>query len=94
MIHYNQQKAIFHLQGPTYSYLLGVQDGVLMQWYWGGRLPNDAVEGLIESRGEGASFDTAFSRQPVAVPTQERGYMGQRALSVRNSEGDDVLSLR
>ncbi len=94
MIQFNESKMLFHLQGPTYSYLLGVKNGVLMQYYWGGRLPNDAVEGLIENRGEAASFDTPHSRQPVVVPTQEKGYFGQRAVSVRNPEGDDVLSLR
>ena len=94
MIQYNESKMIFHLQGPTYSYLMGVRDGVLMQYYWGGRLPDDTVEGLIECRGEAASFDTPHSRQPVVVPTQEKGYFGQRAVSVRNPEGDDVLSLR
>ena len=94
MIHYNGDKAVFHLQGPTYSCLLGVRDGVLLQWYWGGRLPDDSVEGLLKCRGEGASFDSAFSRLPLAVPTQEKGYMGQRTISVRNAAGDDVLSLR
>jgi len=94
MIHYNAQNAVFHLQGPGYSCLLGVQDGILMQWYWGSRLPNDAIDGLIEKRGDGASFDSAHSRKPLVLPTQEKGYFGQRALSVRNLEGDDVLSLR
>jgi len=94
MICYNESKAIFHLQGPTYSYLLGVKGGLLTQLYWGGRLPGDAIEGLVENRHEGASFDSAHSRQPLVAPTQEKGYFGQRAISVRNSEGDDVLSLR
>ena len=94
MIRYNESKMLFHLQGPTYSYLMGVRNGVLMQYYWGGRLPNDEIEGLIECRGEAASFDTSHSRQPLVVPTQEKGYFGQRALNVVNPEGDDVLSLR
>ena len=94
MICYNEQKNLFHLQGPTYSYLLSVKDGVLMQLYWGSRLPNDDVEGLVFYPGEAASFDTPHSRQPVQVPTHEKGYMGQRAVVVRNPEGDDVLSLR
>ena len=94
MIQFHESSMRFHLQGPSYSYLLGVNNGVLMQYYWGGRLPCDAVEGLLENRGEAASFDTAFSRQPVVVPTQEKGYFGQRAISVSNPEGDDVLSLR
>ena len=94
MIQFNESKMLFHLQGPTYSYLLGVKDGVLLQFYWGSRLPNDEVEGLIRLRGEAASFDSAHSRLPVVIPTQEKGYFGQRAISVRNPEGDDVLSLR
>ena len=52
MISYNPQKAIFHLQGPTYSYLLGAKDGLLMHLYWGGALPCDAIDGLVEYRGE------------------------------------------
>ena len=94
MIFFNEQKALFHLQGPSYSCILALKDDVLMQLYWGGRLPNDAIEGLIHYRGDGASFDSAFSRLPVAVPAQEKGYFGQRAVNVRNPEGDDVLSLR
>lgn len=94
MICYNEQNRMFHLQGPTYSYLLGVKDGVLMQYHWGAKLPSDTVCGLIENRGDGASFDSAFSRQPLVLPTQEKGYMGQRALNIINPEGDDVLSLR
>ena len=47
MIHYNGDKAVFHLQGPTYSCLLGVCDGVLLQWYWGARLPDDTADGLL-----------------------------------------------
>ena len=94
MISYNQQTGLFHLQGPTYSYLMQVKDGVLMHLYWGSRLPDAQVDGLIFYPGEGASFDSAHSRQPVQVPTQEKGYFGQRALNVRNPEGDDVLSLR
>ena len=94
MIHANESKQRFHLQGPSYSYLLQVRDGVLLQLYWGKRLPNDQIDGLIDIQGEGASFDSAHSRLPVAVPAQEKGYFGQRAINVRNPEGDDVLSLR
>ena len=94
MIFYNAQKSLFHLQGPSCSCILGLKDGVLVQLYWGGRLPNDALDGLIHYRSDGASFDSAFSRLPVAVPAQEKGYFGQRAINVRNAEGDDVLSLR
>ena len=32
MIQYNESKMLFHLQGPTYSYLLGVKNGVLLQY--------------------------------------------------------------
>ncbi len=94
MIVYNAQTSVFHLQGPTYSYLLALKDDILLQLYWGPRLPDDTLEGLIETRGEGASFDSAHSRKPLVVPTQEKGYFGQRALNVLNPEGDDVLSLR
>ena len=94
MIFYDSKTALFHLQGPSYSYLMQVKDGVLMHLYWGGRLPDAQVDGLIFYPNEGASFDSAHSRRPVQVPTQEKGYFGQRALNVRNPEGDDVLSLR
>ncbi len=94
MIHYSEAQMLFHLQGPTYSYLMQVKDGMLMHLYWGSRLPDAQVEGLIFYPNEGASFDSAHSRRPVQVPTQEKGYFGQRALNVRNPEGDDVLSLR
>ena len=47
MICYNEQTNLFHLQGPTYSYLLHLKDGVLMHLYWGNRLPSDQVDGLV-----------------------------------------------
>ena len=35
MITYQEKSRVFHLQGKTYSYFIGVQDGVLTHLYWG-----------------------------------------------------------
>ena len=39
MITYQEKNRVFHLQGRTYSYFIGVQDGVLTHLYWGARVP-------------------------------------------------------
>ena len=94
MIICDRERLIFHLQGPSYSYILGVYDGILMHMYWGGKIPADNHTDLFVLPGEGASFDPAYGRYPREVLTQEKGYFGQRSLSLVNSQGDDVLSLR
>ena len=94
MIRLNQQTHTFHLRGQGYSYLMRLQDGVLLHLYWGAALPDEAPVWLFPVPGEGASFDSGYSRLPCEVPTQERGYFGMRALNVINPAGDDVLSLR
>ncbi|MBQ4075162.1 MAG: alpha-galactosidase [Clostridia bacterium] len=94
MIFFDQQRMVFHLQGPSYSYVLGVRDGVLLHLYWGKKIPVENPWPLMAFQGDAASFDLAFSRLPLEVPTQERGYFGGRALGIINSQGDDVVSLR
>jgi len=94
MIHYDDGSRLFHLQGPTYSYLMKVEDGVLLNRYYGKKLPVAEETGLFVLPREGASFDSAYSRYPLEVPTQEKGYYGQKALSIVNAKGDDVLALR
>ncbi|MBP3540748.1 MAG: alpha-galactosidase [Clostridia bacterium] len=94
MISFQEQEKIFHLQGNTYSYILCVKDGMLMHMYWGKKLPSADIGCLFALHGEGASFDSAFSRAPMEVFTQEKGYYGQRAINLVNPAGDDLLSLR
>ena len=94
MIHYDASRQQFHLQGPTYSYILAVQDGVLLHVHWGEKIPAQPFDGLFVTPSWGASFDPAFGRQPLELPTQEKGYYGARALDIRNAAGDDVVSLR
>lgn len=72
MISFQEQEKIFHLQGNTYSYILCVKDGMLMHMYWGKKLPSADIGCLFALHGEGASFDSAFSRAPMEVFTQER----------------------
>ncbi|MCI5771222.1 MAG: alpha-galactosidase [Clostridiales bacterium] len=94
MIIHDAQKHIFRLQGPSYSYHLTVQDGVLLHMYYGGRIEDEDLSALMPPTQEIASFDSPFSRKPLEVPTQEQGYFGQRALDVQNAQGDDVTALR
>ena len=94
MIFFNEQKALFHLQGPSYSCILALKDDVLMQLYWGGRLPSDALEGLIHYRGNGASFDSAFSRLPVALPAQEKRALKRPATCHKSAESAETALTR
>ena len=83
MITYQEKNRVFHLQGRTYSYFIGVQDGVLTHLYWGARVPDGDVTGLTWKSREGASFDTSVNRHWAELPTQERGYFGLRALDMK-----------
>ena len=94
MIHFDAGQQVFHLQGPSYSYILELRDNMLMHLYWGKKIPEDHYKGLFYVAGGGASFDMPFNRWPLEVPTQEKGYFGQRALNLVNGKGDDVVSLR
>ena len=94
MIHYDEKRRIFHLQGPSFSYILGVYEGVLMHMYWGRKIPPENHADLFALPCEASSFDMPFDRAPREVLTQEKGYYGRRSLSLANAEGDDVLSLR
>ena len=94
MILHNEATATFHLQGPTYSYIIAVRDGVLINRHWGAKLPIDGSDDLYVDLGEAASVDPPFNRHPRELPTQEKGHFGQRALDVVNGQGDDIVSLR
>lgn len=94
MIVLDRENQIFHLQGPSYSYILCVRQGILMNMYWGRRIPEGNHADLFTLAGEGASFDSPMNRAPREVLTQEKGYFGQRSLGLKNAGGDDVVSLR
>ena len=93
-IHFNESTQVFHLQGKSFSYIMQVKDGLMLHLYWGRKIPLGHHEALHFLPWEGASFDSAHSRWPLEVPTQEKGFFGQQALRVKNSGGDDVVSLR
>ena len=94
MIIHHPDTGIFHLQNQHFSYILQVEQGVLLHRYWGPALADGPLEGLFAAPGGIVPFDTPFSRLPLEVPTNDTGYMGQRALDVVNGSGDDVLMLR
>ncbi len=94
MIIHHPDTGIFHLQNQHFSYVLQAEQGVLLHRYWGPALADGPLEGLFAAPGGIVPFDTPFSRLPLEVPTNDTGYMGQRALDVVNGSGDDVLMLR
>ena len=94
MIFYNADKQVFHLQGPRYSYYMGVQDGVLEHLYWGARLVDEDVSPIAAVIGPYSNMDKPFNRRRAELPTQEKGYFGMHGLDIINHAGDDVLELR
>ena len=94
MIFYHAEKQLFHLQGPSYSYFMAVQEGVLEHLYWGAKLPDEDIIPLATALPQIWPTDPLFNRRRAELPTQEKGYFGLRALDVVNPQGDDVLELR
>ena len=94
LIRFDENTQVFHLQGKTFSYIMQLKEGLLLHLYWGKKIPAGNHEGLLFLPWEGASFDSAHSRWPLEVPTQEKGYYGQQAVRMHNAGGDDVVSLR
>ena len=85
LIRFDENTQVFHLQGKTFSYIMQLKDGLLLHLYWGKKIPMGHHEALLFLPWEGASFDSAHSRWPLEVPTQEKGYFGRRALDIVNA---------
>ena len=93
MIHIQEDKQLFHLQASTFSYVLAVLDGKLINLYWGKPLAKDAdLSYLIPSFRSGASFEMLAQRLPQELPSVGCGWYGEAALQAENADGNNITS--
>ena len=92
---YTQELRTFTLSGGDVSYVLHVTpDGMLMNLYWGKRVPDGSVRPCMDYYPGHASFDLPVNRQPHELPCPGRGWYGTPAICVANGDGNDVTDLR
>ena len=92
---YTQELQTFTLSGGDVSYVLHVTpDGMLMNLYWGKRVPNGSVRPGMDYYPGYASFDLPANRQPHELPCPGHGWYGTPAIWVENGDGNDVTDLR
>ncbi len=95
MIYVDEAAGRFHLQGKGYSYCLQVdEEGRLLNLHFGARIPDGSLRRLVDDYRDGASFDPKVSRLPLELPSPGAGFMGEGALQVENTNGDNILRLR
>ena len=93
-ISYQADSRSFYLSGGDVSYVMHVTDNnLLMNLYWGKRVPDGVISTTLEGYPLCASFDMAANRQPHEIPVRGSGWYGTPAVSVLNAQGNDVVVL-
>lgn len=92
MIRIDEEKLIFHLSSPAFSYVLAVEDGRLLNLYWGAPLSCADLNYLLPSFTGGASFELRENRLPLELPSVGTGWYGEAALQAENGDGNCVTS--
>ncbi len=87
---FNKERMTFHLQGKTYSYILKISEGELLNLYWGAIVPDGNFDTYLSAYYEGASFELLTGRLPYEVPTRGRGWYGTPAVNALNAQGNDL----
>lgn len=93
MIQINPQTKTFHLSCDTFSYVLQVEDGQLLNLYWGAPLSEADLTYLLPAYQGGASFETRASRMPLELPSMGAGWYGAPALQAENQDGNNLTCL-
>ena len=93
MIQINEQSKIFHLSSPAFSYVLKVQDGQLLNLYWGAPLTDADLDYLVPSYRSGASFELLPYRLPLELPAVGTGWYGEAAIQAENKDGNNITKL-
>ena len=93
MIQINEQSKIFHLSSPAFSYVLKVQDGQLLNLYWGAPLTDADLDYLVPSFRSGASFELLPYRLPLELPAVGTGWYGEAAIQAENADGNNITKL-
>lgn len=93
MIAIDKSKQIFHLSSTSFSYVLKVHEGILLNLYWGAPLAHADLDYLLSSYTGGASFELLTQRLPHELPSIGTGWYGEAALQAENADGNHITSL-
>lgn len=93
-INYCPESRSFYLSGGDVSYVMHVtEENLLMNLYWGKRVPDGAISTSLIGYPACASFDKEANRLPYELPVRGSGWYGTPAVSVLNAQGNDVVVL-
>ena len=86
---------MFHIRNNGTSLVMTVENGLLLQLYYGKRLKDAELKYLLSAYPARASFDTPMAYLPLAAPTTGIGSYCQPSVSaVRRKTGDNCVDLR
>lgn len=99
MIYINNEKTQIHLSCDNFSYVLGIQNGILLNLYYGPSLMTEGADPKaielgyhIDAYPSGASFE--LTRLPFEIPSTGSGWYGESAIKATNAQGDDLTQLK
>ncbi len=93
-ISYCQEQLVFYLSGGNVSYVLHISsENVLMNLYWGKRVPDESVKPCLKMYDAVATHDLTPNHLPYELPVSGTGWYGTPAIGIRNAQGNDVVSL-
>ena len=95
MIEYNQKSGLFHLSSDTFSYVLAVKDGRLLNLYYGDPLvPGTDLSYLLSSYYNVSSFEQIEQNLPLELPSVGTGWYGDPAVQAIGPDGNNITKLR
>ena len=94
-VNIDRKNRLFFLSGGGISYVMKIdEERRLLNLHWGHALPFSALPYDPAQDGPAASFDLPVSSLPLEIPVCGTGWYGTPAVSVENSQGDNITDLR
>ena len=95
MIRYNEKNMTFHLSCGSFSYVLAVRDGRLLNLYYGEPLsPETDLSYLFSSYYNVSSFEQIEQNLPLELPSVGTGWYGDPAIQAIGPDGNNITKLR
>ena len=95
MIEYNEKSGLFHLSSDTFSYVLAVRDGRLLNLYYGDPLtPGTDLSYLLSSYYQVSSFEQIEQNLPLELPSVGTGWYGDPSVQAIGPDGNNITKLR
>ena len=94
MITISKDKSYFHLSCDSFSYVLAVKEGQLLNLYFGRPLPEEAdLSYLLPSFYSNSSFEQPLQHLPLELPSVGTGWYGNPALQAMGPDGNNITKL-